>query len=78
MMKELLEKQNILGEIAAELYGELFVANDKFWGSPTEKELQEVTLSLINLGYRVDVTPEQEEAAKIIAKKMGFELDNED
>lgn len=78
MIKELLEKQNILGEIAAELYGELFVMNDKFWGSPTERELADVTLSLINLGHRVDVTPEQEEAAKIIAKKFGFELDNED
>lgn len=78
MMKELLEKQNILGEIAAELYGELFVMNDKFWGSPTEKQLADVTLSLINLGHRVEATPEQEEAAKIIAKKLGFELDDED
>mgnify|MGYP003348735228 CR=1 FL=1 len=78
MIKELLEKQNILGEIAAELYGELWIMNNKFWGSPTEKELQEVTMSLINLGHRVEATPEQEEAAKIIAKKFGFELDNED
>jgi hypothetical protein len=52
--------------------------NEKFWGSPTERELQEVTMSLMNLGHRVDITPEGEEAAKIIAKKFGFELPPED
>ena len=78
MIKELLEKQEVLGEIAAELYGDLWIMNEKFWGSPTERELQEVTMSLMNLGYIVEPTPEQEEAAKIIAKKFGFELPPED
>ena len=78
MIKELLEKQELLGEIAAELYGDLWIMSEKFWGSPTERELQEVTMSLINLGYRVESTPEQEEAAKVIAKKFGFELPPED
>ena len=78
MIKELKRKQNLLSEIAAELYGDLWIMNEKFWGSPTERELEEVTMSLMNLGYRVEPTPEQEEAAKIIAKKFGFELPPED
>jgi len=78
MIKELLEKQEVLGEIAAELYGDLWIMNEKFWGSPTEKELREVALTLIDLGYTVEPTPQQEEAAKIIAKEFGFELPPED
>jgi hypothetical protein len=35
-------------------------------------------MGLMNLGYTVEPTPEQEEAAKIIAKKFGFELPPED
>ena len=78
MIKELLEKQDVLGDIATELYGDLWIMNEKFWGSPTERELAEVTMSLINLGHRVDYTPEGEEAAKIVAKKFGFKLPPED
>jgi|LakMenE18May11ns_1017448.scaffolds.fasta_scaffold7143572_1 hypothetical protein len=78
MIKELLEKQEVLGEIAAELYGDLWIMNEKFWGSPTERELREVAFTLIDLGYTVEPTPEQVEEAKIIAKKFGFELPPED
>ena len=78
MMEELLEKQTILSDIAGELYGELWIMNEKFWGSPTERELQEVTMSLLNLGHRVENTPEGDEAAKIVAKKFGFGLPTED
>ena len=78
MIKELLEKQDVLGDIATELYGDLWIMNEKFWGSPTERELAEVTMSLINLGHRVENTPEGEEAAKIVAKKFGFKLPPED
>jgi glutathione synthase/RimK-type ligase-like ATP-grasp enzyme len=52
--------------------------NDKFWGSPTERQLREVTMQLIDLGETIEPTEEQEELAKKIAKKFGFELDNED
>ena len=78
MIKELKEKQNLLSEIAAVLYGDLWIMNDKFWGSPTEQELREVTMQLIDLGETFEPTEEQEELAKKIAKKFGFELDNED
>lgn len=78
MIKELKKKQNLLTEIAAVLYGDLWIMNDKFWGSPTERELREVTMQLIDLGETVEPTEEQQELAKKIAKKFGFELDNED
>ena len=78
MIKELKEKQNLLSEIAAELYGDLWIMNEKFWDSPTERELREVTMQLIELGVTVEPTEEQEELAKKIAKKFGFELEDED
>lgn len=78
MIKELKKLQNVLHDIAAELYGDLWILNDKFWGSPTERQLREVTIQLIDLGETIEPTEEQEELAKKIAKKFGFELDNED
>jgi hypothetical protein len=78
MIKELKKKQNLLSEIAAELYGDLWIMNEKFWDSPTERELREVTMQLIDLGVTVEPTEEQEELAKKIAKKFGFELEDED
>ena len=78
MIKELKKLQNVLHDIAAELYGDLWIMNDKFWDSPTERQLREVTMQLIDLGETIEPTEEQEELAKKIAKKFGFELDNED
>ena len=78
MIKELKKLQSILHDMAAELYGDLWIMNDKFWGSPTERQLREVTMQLIDLGVTIEPTDEQIEAAKIVAKKFGFELDNED
>lgn len=78
MIEELMEKQILLGEIAAELYGDLWVMNEKFWDSPTERELREVINRLIDLGFSHTPTPEQEKAAEIIAKKLGLGLDSED
>ncbi len=64
--------------MAAELYGDLWIMNDKFWNSPTERQLREVTMHLIDLGETLDAADEQIEAAKIIGKKFGFELPPED
>ena len=61
MINELLEKREILGEIAAELYGELWITNEEFWDSPTERDLREVGEQLIDLGW-VDEVSEEEEA----------------
>jgi len=73
-----MEKQILLSEIAAELYGDLWVMNEKFWDSPTERELREVINRLIDLGFSHTPTPEQEKAAEIIAKRLGLGLDSED
>jgi len=78
MIEELMEKQILLSEIAAELYGDLWVMNEKFWDSPTERELREVINRLIDLGFSHTPTPEQEKAAEIIAKKLGLGLDSEE
>jgi hypothetical protein len=61
MINELLEKREILGEIAAELYGDLWITNEEFWNSPTERDLREVGEQLIDLGW-VDEVSEEEEA----------------
>jgi hypothetical protein len=78
MIEELLEKQNTLSDIAVELYGEGWVSNEKFWGSPTERELWEVTGKLVDLGHTINPTPEQIEVAKIISKKFNLGLASED
>ncbi len=78
MIKELKKKQNTLSEIAAVLYGDLWIMNAKFWGSSTEREMREVAMQLINLGETINPSEEQEKLAKKIAKKFGFGLDNED
>jgi hypothetical protein len=61
MINELLEKREILGEIAAELYGDLWITNEEFWDSPTERDLREVGEQLIDLGW-IDEVSEEEEA----------------
>tara|TARA_R110000868_G_scaffold290519_1_gene550709 strand:+ start:399 stop:662 length:264 start_codon:yes stop_codon:yes gene_type:complete len=73
MIAELLELRNILTDIASELYGDLYVANDAFWDSPTEQQMAEVEGKLINLGHTTDISPEQLEAAIKIAKGMGMD-----
>jgi hypothetical protein len=78
MIKELKKLQSILHDMAAELYGDLWIMNDKFWNSPTERQLREVTMQLIDLGVTIDPSDEQIEAAKIIAKKFGIQLPPED
>ena len=65
--------RNILTDIASELYGELYVTNDSFWDSPTEQQMAEVEEKLVDLGHTTDITPEQLEAARKIAKEMGMD-----
>lgn len=78
MIKELLEQRNVLSEIAAELYGDLYVMNDKFWGSPTEKQMNVVEDSLHNLGWRDEIAPEMLDAARNIAKDLGWDLEEDE
>ena len=73
MIAELLELRNILADIASELYGDLYVTNYSFWGSPTEGQMAKVEERLVDLGHTTDISPEQLEAARKIAKEMGMD-----
>jgi len=71
MINELLEKRELLNDIATELYGELWVTEEAFWGSPTEKEMAEVQDQLLNLGWTPDEPNDIEKAiADIIAEEL--------
>lgn len=70
MIDQLLEKRNLLAEIAATLYGEGWIVNSSFWGSPTEKEMSEVEESLHNLGWKTEITPEMEKAAEKVLQEL--------
>jgi hypothetical protein len=71
MINELLEKFDLLTDIAIELYGDEWVMNEKFWGSVTEKEMCETMTRLDNLGHKwPDPTQEQIERASEIARKL--------
>jgi hypothetical protein len=78
MIEELLEHRQVLFQIAEELYGDLWIGEEAFWGSPTEQQLLGVHESLFNLGWSEDITPKQFETAKEIAKILGLELPPED
>jgi hypothetical protein len=77
--EELLEKREYLFDIAAVLYGEDFVTHESFWGSPTEKELSQVTEDLAFLGHDLfeEVPDGIREVAEKIAREMGL-IDNEE
>ena len=66
-IKELLEKRDILTDIAAELYGDDYIAKDEFWNSPTEKEMFQVESQLRDLGHEdPEVSDEMNALAQII------------
>lgn len=69
MIKELLEKRDLLSDIAEELYGEFWVAEEAFWGSPTELEMREVQDQLITWGWE----PEQPTDDEIALGEIIFE-----
>ena len=70
MIQELLEKRDVLTDIAAELYGDMFITVDEFWGSPTEREMSVVDDELANLGWEPEVTPEIVALAEILLQDL--------
>ena len=70
MINELLERRDILNEISTELYGELWITEDSFWGSPTELEMRDIQEQLNDLGYEEEVTDDQIALADIIFEEM--------
>jgi len=70
MIEELLEKRDTLTDIAAELYGDLFITVDEFWNSPTERQMGLVDDELANLGWEPETTPEIIALAEIILQDL--------
>jgi len=72
MINELLEKRDHLCDIAAILYGDMYICNDKFWGSPTEQDMMNVELALESLGYESseNCSDEVKEAAIILINDL--------
>jgi hypothetical protein len=82
MIEELLDKRNVLTDIATELYGDMFITVDEFWGSPTERQMAIVDEDLINLGWEPEITPEIEALAEMLLQDLVnrgiLDVDNED
>jgi hypothetical protein len=82
MIEELLDKRNTLTDIAAELYGDLFITVDEFWGSPTERQMSIVDDELAELGWEPEITPEIEALAEMLLQDLVnrgiLDVDNED
>ena len=70
MINELLEKREILGDIAIELYGEFWITEEEFWGSSTERELSEVVKQLAELGWVDPISDEEIEIADMIMEML--------
>lgn len=81
-IEELLEKRQMLVEIAAVMYGDMYVTNEHFWKSQTEREMFEIEAELDELGHVEEgITPEMEMAAWVIfeaLKKGGIITEEED
>ena len=70
MINELLEKREILGDIAVELYGDFWITEETFWGSTTEQQMLEVTEQLNELGWVDPVSDEEIEMADKIMEML--------
>lgn len=68
-IEQLLELQTHLADIAASLYGDLWINNDKFWGSVTERQMGLVTNRMIDLGYNYEPTKIEEDIAELLRSK---------
>jgi hypothetical protein len=70
MIKELLDKRELLIQIAIELYGEFWITDERFWDSPTEIEMRNVQYQLDDLGYTEEPTEEEKILSQIIFDEM--------
>jgi hypothetical protein len=71
-IQELLERREILSEMAEILYGDLWVANDDFWNSPTDMEMREIQIKLLDLGWEANV----EDDIRALGEILGEDLIN--
>ena len=81
-IQKLLEQRDTLSEIAAVLYGDSYIFQEEFWGSPTELELKSVWEQLDLLGYQEEITPEMQALGDLIfedlVKRGIISLDDEE
>jgi hypothetical protein len=81
-IEELLEKRDMLVEVAALMFGDMYVINEEFWKSDTERELFDIEAELDELGYEEEgITPEMEAAAWLLfeaLKKTGMIPDEDE
>jgi len=74
-IQELLDKQITLHDIASVLYGEDYIFQKQFWGSPTELEMKEIYEQLDILGYEEPISEEMWALGDMIfndLKNQGF------
>ena len=81
-IQELLDERDTLHDIARVMYGDLYVVQQDFWGSPTERELKRVYEQLDLLGHEDPITEEQQALGDLIFQGLVeggiFTLDDED
>ena len=81
-IQELLDERETLNEIARVMYGDLYVIQQDFWGSPTERELKRVYEQLELLGHEDPITEEQQAIGEMIFQGLVdngiFTLEDED
>ena len=81
-IQELLDERETLIEIARVMYGDLYVIQQDFWGSPTERELKRVYEQLELLGHEDPITEEQQSIGEMIFQGLVdngiFTLEDED
>jgi len=80
-IQELLEQKNTLCQIAQVLYGDNYILQEEFWGSPTEQEIKSVWQQLDLLGYQEEISPEMQALGDLLfedlVKRGIINLDNE-
>ena len=69
-IQDLLQQKDTLHEIASVLYGDQYLLQKDFWGSPTEKELFQVYQQLDLLGYDQPVSDEHRAIGEMIFEKL--------
>jgi hypothetical protein len=66
-IEELLEQRSVLVEMAAVMYGDMYVTNENFWKSSIDKDMYMIEEELMDLGHEEEgITPEMEEAALLL------------
>lgn len=75
---ELLRQRDILTEMSSILYGDLFVENEDFWGSVTERQMADVVEELIDLGFVDEYDDEVRNHADRIFRRFFGNLPDED